>query len=101
MKDIKFEIKKRFLKVMMIILSDQLEGIGSEADFAISIDIAPQQLSHIKNEENRNVTIEMIYNLRKKYNINSNFIISGELPIRIGKDSNADKLRKIEKIINS
>lgn len=96
---LRLEIKDRFFKVMRLVISERLKGIDTEADFANAIDSLPQQLSHIKNQEGRNVTIEMIHNTCHLFQINSNYIILGLLPIHL-KESSADKkLLKIQQIL--
>lgn len=72
MKDPKIEIKKRFLKVMRQVIAEQWEGIKNEGQFAEAIDVFPQQIYHIKTEAGRHVTIEMIHNVCKQFNINAN-----------------------------
>ena len=97
---LRLEIKDRFFKVMRLAIAEQWDGIDSEAAFADGIDIMPQQLSHIKNQEGRNITTEMIHNLCKKFDVNANFVIVGALPVKNSKSAAEKKLQQIEKILN-
>jgi hypothetical protein len=101
MKDPKSEIKKRFLKVMRMAIAEEWQGIKNEGQFAEMIDVFPQQIYHIKTEAGRHVTIEMIHNTCVKFGLNANYFITGDLPVKHSKSSAVEKLKKIEKILQS
>jgi len=90
-------VRDRWLKVMALAIKENWNGVRNDLTFGKEIGMVPQQISHIKSNEKRNVTVGQIEALCKKFGVNANYIIMGMLPIRLGSQKDIQsKLKAIE-----
>lgn len=99
MKDPKKEIKKRFLKLMRTAIAEQWNGVKTEGQFADAIGVFPQQVYHIKTEDGRHVTVEMINNICQTFGVDANYFFSAEAPMKKQKMPAEEKIKKIQRIL--
>jgi len=88
-------IKDRFLKVMAIAIAERWNGVKNKKMFAEALGMIPQQIYNLETAEDRNVTVEQIELLCKKFGAQPNYIILGMGAMRFGSEKTLEERIKI------